>query len=548
MTSISPEPSSRDSADGLNSVVNLLQEWLPKFSSIEEMVQDLHERVPLPSIQTDIDEILDIRIVIHHQDDDKAVRNIGEEGIRVKIHNLEGAFKFVETVRYLPRATTPNGKTPPSSMLLTVKGFAAEQAIRGGMPRVLRILGLSDKCQALPRRWTVHVKGFSKDEDKGAFPDWTAFFAHHTGLNNLDAKFAFSRLLLETFSMDTAVDICRTGIRIGMVRYKVEYVAPTPSLNTNLLTLNTRPFSPQGTPLFCHACNNPGHFKTACGFGKLQCGKCAEEHDTRECPPGSTIKCCNCEGDHMAWDFRCKDQKSKREHAKAAAHRKVGPFWKEWPLTWSKPRRKRRAEEDDDDSTSRKRPKTGAPSLPRAANSGSRGSNRNKPPFAGKSRGRPSGLQQASQDPLQKTLSWNLHAAPFTPSTSQVAAPQSASSVTPDKGASNVEDAASQDCGVVQQVQSNDEATTSSHSNTPSVTPVTPEALDNTRQSGATRPDDLTEYEQPLERQHGWTTNEESDQEESGQEESGQEESGEGEYSEEDSSVQHSIPSSPYSF
>ncbi|KAF4460145.1 hypothetical protein FALBO_13080 [Fusarium albosuccineum] len=210
------------------------------------------------------------------------------------------------------------------------------------------------------------------------------------------------------------------------------------------------------------------------------------------------------------------------------------------PRTWSKPRRKRRADEDEneDDSTSRKRPKTGAPSLPRAANSGSRGSNRNKPPFAGKPRGRPSGLQQASQDPLQKTLSWNPHAAPFTPSTSQVAAPQSASSVTPDKGASNVEDAASQESGVVQQVQSNDEATTSFHSNTPSVTPVTPEALDNTRQSGATRPDDLTEYEQPLDRQNGWSTNNES----------GEEECSEGECSEEDSSVQHSIPSSPYNF
>ena len=53
-------------------------------------------------------------------------------------------------------------------------------------------------------------------------------------------------------------------------------------------------------PLRCFKCQRFGHVAAICR-GKPRCGKCGgEDHEYCQCKEGTSIKCCNCGGEHSA--------------------------------------------------------------------------------------------------------------------------------------------------------------------------------------------------------------------------------------------------------
>jgi hypothetical protein len=55
----------------------------------------------------------------------------------------------------------------------------------------------------------------------------------------------------------------------------------------------------------CHRCQSLGHLAWACKE-PMRCGHCAGEHDRRECPPGTTARCVDCDGAHPTGDKECR--------------------------------------------------------------------------------------------------------------------------------------------------------------------------------------------------------------------------------------------------
>jgi hypothetical protein len=65
----------------------------------------------------------------------------------------------------------------------------------------------------------------------------------------------------------------------------------------------------------CFKCQAYGHKASVC-TRKARCGKCAQEHETRECQ-SETIQCANCKGQHCAWSHECSVRQQKREQGEA---------------------------------------------------------------------------------------------------------------------------------------------------------------------------------------------------------------------------------------
>lgn len=59
----------------------------------------------------------------------------------------------------------------------------------------------------------------------------------------------------------------------------------------------------------CFRCQKYGHLMNACKAPSFTCGKCSEEHATRECQ-STLFKCSNCGGAHQAGSKLCEKQKS----------------------------------------------------------------------------------------------------------------------------------------------------------------------------------------------------------------------------------------------
>ena len=61
----------------------------------------------------------------------------------------------------------------------------------------------------------------------------------------------------------------------------------------------------------CFKCQGYGHKASVC-TRKVRCGKCVQEHETRECQ-SETMQCANCKGPHCAWSHECPVCQQKRE-------------------------------------------------------------------------------------------------------------------------------------------------------------------------------------------------------------------------------------------
>src|SRR5208282_5597751 len=62
-------------------------------------------------------------------------------------------------------------------------------------------------------------------------------------------------------------------------------------------------YTPQCRINQCFNCQGYGHKANVC-TRKTRCGKCAQEHDTRECE-SETMQCANCKDSHHAWHQEC---------------------------------------------------------------------------------------------------------------------------------------------------------------------------------------------------------------------------------------------------
>jgi hypothetical protein len=73
----------------------------------------------------------------------------------------------------------------------------------------------------------------------------------------------------------------------------------------------TERYIPQSQIKQCFKCQAYGHKTNVC-TRKVRCGKCAQEHETKECQ-NETMSCANCEGSHYAWSHECPVRQHKRE-------------------------------------------------------------------------------------------------------------------------------------------------------------------------------------------------------------------------------------------
>lgn len=57
----------------------------------------------------------------------------------------------------------------------------------------------------------------------------------------------------------------------------------------------------------CYRCQSFGHLAWNCKE-KERCGNCNKEHNTKNCPPGSSPQCADCRGSHPTGDSQCRAQ------------------------------------------------------------------------------------------------------------------------------------------------------------------------------------------------------------------------------------------------
>ncbi|KAM5347430.1 hypothetical protein ACJ41O_010435 [Fusarium nematophilum] len=380
-------------------ILDVLMKIDARIMKLGARVEEVVERLPPAPGELEEDEVLDIKYILHGRDDDDKVNKLGTHGILTKLHQQGGCWKSILTVRHIPprqvQSAGPEGqerRSRPSCLLLTVKTHEAEDEIRRKETTIGKVIELSPNCYALPRRYVAHVENFDANFPMGEFQDWTHFFRHYTGFPDIRVKVAFTRFLIETSSRRTAVWLCRNPLKIGETMFKVI------------------PFAPQGIPMFCYACNRPGHFQEVCGFGGFRCGFCSGDHPTTKCQIRDRLRCCNCQDEHAAWDHRCKDRRSQQEHSKASLHRKRGPFWKHLVYEDKSTAAKRRADPeqtpDSPGERSRKRTKEDATSTATptgiAPASGTTAAPSTQPtPAPKKKRGRPPKPKPGSDEPSQ---------------------------------------------------------------------------------------------------------------------------------------------------
>lgn len=58
----------------------------------------------------------------------------------------------------------------------------------------------------------------------------------------------------------------------------------------------------------CYKCQCYGHLAKFCTAATPVCGRCAGNHDTKECSGDATLKCSNCGEGHRAGDPKCRIQ------------------------------------------------------------------------------------------------------------------------------------------------------------------------------------------------------------------------------------------------
>ncbi|KAK1519500.1 uncharacterized protein CCOS01_11151 [Colletotrichum costaricense] len=80
-------------------------------------------------------------------------------------------------------------------------------------------------------------------------------------------------------------------------------------------------------PFYCYKCYEPGHMENQCNQLHSTCGKCAGQHKTSECAPGTKFRCPNCGDEHPAWSPQCQDSERMKMLARCATFGIDEPFW-----------------------------------------------------------------------------------------------------------------------------------------------------------------------------------------------------------------------------
>jgi len=70
-------------------------------------------------------------------------------------------------------------------------------------------------------------------------------------------------------------------------------------------------YTPQCRLNQCFNCQGYGHKASVC-TRKARCGKCAQEHDTRNCE-SEIMQCANCKDSHHAWHQECPNRQRRKE-------------------------------------------------------------------------------------------------------------------------------------------------------------------------------------------------------------------------------------------
>ncbi|KAG5761415.1 hypothetical protein H9Q72_010469 [Fusarium xylarioides] len=139
--------------------------------------------------------------------------------------------------------------------------------------------------------------------------DMKRFVEEQLPVDNVRAKVAYQRVILQTEHLGTAKRLAAHGVHVFNHHYQA------------------KPYCAQGTPLFCNRCCKPNHFANDCNAPKPCCGLCAGEHESFTCNLQRDFKCCNCGGAHKAWDPCCTDKLSRAEHQKSLFYRNKVPQW-----------------------------------------------------------------------------------------------------------------------------------------------------------------------------------------------------------------------------
>jgi len=86
----------------------------------------------------------------------------------------------------------------------------------------------------------------------------------------------------------------------------------------------TERYIPQCQIKQCFKCQAYEHKASAC-TKKARCGKCAQEHETRECQ-SETTSCANCKGPHCAWFHECPMRQQKKEEGEILRNQLSTPY------------------------------------------------------------------------------------------------------------------------------------------------------------------------------------------------------------------------------
>lgn len=204
----------------------MYQTVVDELRSLTAIVRELASRLPAP-IEVDADEYLDIRFLLRTPSDEELVARLGVEGILDALRALRGPYLQIKSIRFIPKPSPPaSGSEGPmmsdrcASLLIIVETYQAEYEIRNSSSQIKEAVPFSPNCVMLPRKYQVLIPDFDKDWDRGTFPDWTAFFKHYTRQDDIQVRVTFQRFLIETTSLETALLICRTSIKVGHTTFK----------------------------------------------------------------------------------------------------------------------------------------------------------------------------------------------------------------------------------------------------------------------------------------------------------------------------------------
>ena len=86
----------------------------------------------------------------------------------------------------------------------------------------------------------------------------------------------------------------------------------------NFETYRTERYTTRTQLIQCYNCYGYGHCAKDCQ-AKTCCGKCGESHATKDCK-NTAVKCCQCEGPHEAWHYKCPTRTMTRKHLRELKH------------------------------------------------------------------------------------------------------------------------------------------------------------------------------------------------------------------------------------